>query len=229
MNQEKIGQFIAESRKKKRYTQEQLAEKLGVTNRSVSRWENGKNMPDVSLFMPLCQELDITVNELLEGELIEKEKIEKLSEENIIAYSKYLKSKSRAKLLALSFVMFCIVFVSLFSIVLGTNKTFTSTVYHSEFYDNINISIPRFSYYRSVNGVELHTVKLKTLKQIDEVDIFIESYLSGFEHIECEDKIYYYNSKADFTITQYMINNDGIGFINTIYIGYCDGRYPGDS
>ncbi len=84
MNQEKIGNFIQEARKKKKLTQQQLAEKLNVTDRSVSNWENGKNMPDLSLFKPICDELDITINELMSGEkLSESEYGEKL-EENII-------------------------------------------------------------------------------------------------------------------------------------------------
>ena len=54
MNQEMIGKFIAENRKNKKLTQSELAERLGVTDRAVSNWENGKNMPDLSLFKPLC-------------------------------------------------------------------------------------------------------------------------------------------------------------------------------
>lgn len=77
MNQEKIGKFIAELRKEHNLTQEQLAEILGVSNRSVSRWENGKNMPDVSLFIPICELFSISVNELIVGERIDKtEKVE---------------------------------------------------------------------------------------------------------------------------------------------------------
>ena len=70
MNTKKIGAFIAMNRKKKGYTQEQLAEKLGVTNKTISRWENGHYMPDLSLLEPLSKELDITLNELLAGEEI---------------------------------------------------------------------------------------------------------------------------------------------------------------
>ena len=68
MNQEKIGKYISKKRKELKITQEQLAEKLGVTDRSVSRWENGKSMPDVSLFKQLCEVLSITLDELLCGE-----------------------------------------------------------------------------------------------------------------------------------------------------------------
>lgn len=77
MNQEKIGLFIAECRKSKGYTQLQLAEKLGVTDRSISNWENGKCMPDLSLFKPLCEALDISIYELLSGERIEEDNIKK--------------------------------------------------------------------------------------------------------------------------------------------------------
>ncbi len=84
MNQEKIGKFIAECRKKKKLTQSELAESLGVTDRSVSNWENGKNMPDLSLFKPLCAKLDITINELLSGEKLNKDEYQDKFEENIV-------------------------------------------------------------------------------------------------------------------------------------------------
>ena len=70
MNQEKIGKFIAQRRKAAGLTQMQLAEKLGVTDRAVSKWETGKAMPDVSLMLTLCAELQISVNDLLHGEEI---------------------------------------------------------------------------------------------------------------------------------------------------------------
>ena len=68
MDQIKIGAFISELRKAKNLTQEQLAEMIGVTQKSVSRWETGKNMPDISLLQPLAAELGVSVAELLNGE-----------------------------------------------------------------------------------------------------------------------------------------------------------------
>lgn len=68
MNQEKIGRFIAENRKAKKLTQEELAEKLGITNKSISKWENGNCLPNTSQFKPLCEILDISINELFLGE-----------------------------------------------------------------------------------------------------------------------------------------------------------------
>jgi transcriptional regulator with XRE-family HTH domain len=84
MNQEKIGKFIAKCRKDKKMTQSELAEKLGVTDKSVGNWENGRNMPDLSLFKPMCDELGITINELLSGERLKKEEYQEKFEENII-------------------------------------------------------------------------------------------------------------------------------------------------
>ena len=84
MDQIKIGAFIAAARKEQHLTQEALAEALGVSNRSVSRWETGKNLPDVSLFTPLCEILGITVNELLQGERMEEAVIVQKAEETLL-------------------------------------------------------------------------------------------------------------------------------------------------
>lgn len=84
MNQEKIGKFISKCRKNKNLTQQELAEKLGVSDRTVGNWENGRNMPDLSLFKPLCDELDISINDLMSGERIKKEQYQEKLEENIV-------------------------------------------------------------------------------------------------------------------------------------------------
>ena len=84
MNQEKIGKFIASCRKKQKLTQEQLAEKLGITYKAVSKWETGKGLPDASIMKDLCNNLKITVNELLSGELINKEDYNKKAEEYML-------------------------------------------------------------------------------------------------------------------------------------------------
>ena len=95
MNQEKIGLFIAKLRKENNMTQQDLAEKLGVSDRTVGNWENGRNLPDVSLFKPLCNSLNITVNDLISGEIIDNNK-EKL-EENLINTIEYSNKKIEGK------------------------------------------------------------------------------------------------------------------------------------
>lgn len=70
MNQIQIGRFIAVSRKARNLTQRQLADKLGISDKTVSKWECGKGLPEVSLMLPLCASLGITVNDLLSGERV---------------------------------------------------------------------------------------------------------------------------------------------------------------
>ena len=103
MNQIKIGKFIAQKRKEKNLTQSELAEKLNVTDRSVSNWENGKCMPDISLFNPLCSILDITINEFLSGEEIENKDYQKKLEENIINTINYNNKKNLLPVILLIF------------------------------------------------------------------------------------------------------------------------------
>ena len=97
MNQEKIGKFIAECRRKKNMTQQELAEKLGVSDRTIGNWENGRNMPDLSLFKPLCDELDISLNDLMSGEVVKSKEYQEKLEENIINTIDYSNKKLENK------------------------------------------------------------------------------------------------------------------------------------
>ncbi len=83
MNQEKIGKLIVECRKEKKMTQVELADKLSVTDKSVSKWENGKCLPDVSLYKDLCNILGITLNEFFAGEKIKEEKFKEQADINL--------------------------------------------------------------------------------------------------------------------------------------------------
>ena len=84
MDQIKIGKFIADERKRKGYTQKQLSEKLEISDKTISKWERGNGFPEVSLLLPLCNELEITVNELLSGERVSEEEYLKKAEENMV-------------------------------------------------------------------------------------------------------------------------------------------------
>ncbi len=86
MNQEKIGKFIAECRKQKNMTQEQLGEILGVSSKSVSRWENGKTMPDYVMLDSLCNALGISINEFYYGEKMPEQDFKHLSEQHLRFY-----------------------------------------------------------------------------------------------------------------------------------------------
>lgn len=93
MDQIKIGRFIAERRKNKNLTQAQLAEKLNVTDRAVSKWERGRCLPDSSIMLDLCRELGISVNDLLYGEVITMENNNEKHEQQLL---ELLKQKEEA-------------------------------------------------------------------------------------------------------------------------------------
>ena len=88
MDQIKIGKFIAERRKEVNLTQSQLAEMLNITDRAISKWENGKCLPDSSIMLELCGILKITVNDLLSGEVVTMENYNKEMEKNLVEMTK---------------------------------------------------------------------------------------------------------------------------------------------
>ena len=104
MDMIKTGKFIAQCRKEKNLTQAQLAEKFGITDRAVSKWETGNSLPDASIMLELCELLSINVNELLKGERIAMENLSKESETNIIALKKENELQTK-KLLKLEWVL----------------------------------------------------------------------------------------------------------------------------
>lgn len=124
MNQEKIGKYIVECRKKKNMTQQELAEKLGVSDRTIGNWENGRNMPDLSLFKPLSEILGISIAELLDGGKIDKNNIAYKSEEILTNTINYQTEKIRKKE---NKYIFFICFLSLIIIIaLNVNTIFNN-------------------------------------------------------------------------------------------------------
>lgn len=120
MNQDKIGKFILKLRKEKNMTQQELADKLNVTDRAVSHWENGRSLPDVSLFKPLCEILGISVNELISGEKISKDKIIKKSDENILtSIKKNKEQKKKANIIIISLIA---IFVFIIACLISVNN-----------------------------------------------------------------------------------------------------------
>ena len=95
MDQVKIGKFIASCRKEVGLTQAVLAEKLGISDRAVSKWETGKSMPDSGIMLELCDLLKINVNELLSGEKIMTETYNRIAEENLLAMRREVEEKNR--------------------------------------------------------------------------------------------------------------------------------------
>ena len=104
MDQIKIGKFIATRRKENNLTQIQLAKKLNITDRAVSKWENGKAMPDSSIMLELCRELKINVNELLSGEVLRMDNYNENAEQNLLELKKQ-KEQADKKLLVWEIIL----------------------------------------------------------------------------------------------------------------------------
>ena len=123
MDQNNIGKFISVKRREKNLTQEQLAEKLGVSNKTISKWENGKCMPDYSVIELLCQELNISLAELLDGEEKEQNSIRVYDEEQVKSLLCKMQNMEKYYKYSLGVIMVVIGFMSviLSSLFGGTN------------------------------------------------------------------------------------------------------------
>ena len=130
MNQEKIGKFIAECRKTKNMTQQELAEKLNVSDRTVGNWENGRNMPDLSLFKPLCNELNISLNDLMSGEKVKEREYQEKLEENTINIIDYTNKKieNRNNFIGLIFITFGVL-ISITAIAIFPSESSWGSIY----------------------------------------------------------------------------------------------------
>lgn len=120
MDQIKIGKFIQERRKEKRLTQSELAEKLDVTDRAVSKWENGNCIPDASNIQELCKILNITINDLFSGCVVDMRDNEKKLEENLLEMIK-IKEKRDKELLILEIFIGVIVSIIMFLCIMITS------------------------------------------------------------------------------------------------------------
>ena len=114
MDQIKIGKFISTRRKEKQLTQQELAEKLNITNRAISKWENGFCLPDVGIMPELCKILDITINDLFSGETVDMKDNEKKLEENLLEMAR-IKEQQDKELLSLE--IFIGIIISVFSLI----------------------------------------------------------------------------------------------------------------
>ena len=205
MNQERIGKYIAKLRKGKKITQEELAEKLGVSSKSISRWETGRNMPDLSLITPLCKELGTTINELLSGEkLNEKEYQEKLAE-NIIKTIDFTDKKLRKTRrifysIIIIIVLFIITLITLFCIDVNRMRN-NEPVFFSTW---------GFKY---APAIDFHD---------EEIEIAIENYL--LEKSMSESK-HHENEKTFVSIRTYLIEEKNNHKLYNVYTWVLEETY----
>ncbi len=199
MNQEKIGKFIACCRKKKNITQQELAEKLGVSDRTIGNWENGRNMPDLSLFKPLCKELDITLNDLMSGEKVKEKEYQEKLEENIINTINYTNKKfeNRNNFIGLIFITFGIL-ISITAVAIFPSESSWGSIYSvlGAIMSLIGISkfTKRLSYYKRVLcNFGYFLIFILVLLTIDYIGVINIKQAPRFSIIKVtsEDTIYY--------------------------------------
>lgn len=118
MDQVKVGKFIKAMRKQNNLTQRELSEKLNVSDKTISKWETGNGLPEVSLMLPLCEILQISVNELLSGEKLDEKKYYIKAEENIMSLIKE-KQESKKKIIISAVVVFIVMLSSITIIILA--------------------------------------------------------------------------------------------------------------
>lgn len=193
MEQEKIGKFISVLRKEKKMTQMQLAEKLNITDRAVSKWERGKSMPDISIMLELCQILEISVNELLIGEKIEKEEIPKLSDTNLIKALTIVEEKEkkkRKKATIICAILFLILFITLVGIIIYNNAKFILD-YNSKLVScNVEDNALVYKDYRKIAGIpykiindDKNNVTYVFFQSIEFLNNYIKNYDDMYELI----------------------------------------------
>lgn len=141
MNQSKTGKFIAQLRKEKEITQKQLAEKLGVSDKAVSRWECGKGFPDVSLLLPICKIFEINANELLAGERLDEKEYHKKAEEHIVELVKKADYKKTVINILISILLFIIPFGFIF---LAAGKIIPTIIMPIVFFINLLLVVGNF-------------------------------------------------------------------------------------
>lgn len=171
MNQEKIGKFIALKRKEKNMTQEELAERLGVNNRTISRWENGNYMPDLSLLKILSEELGVSLNELLNGEETKgDDKVDKTLE-NTIAYSnEKIRKNKRSFLVVILFLIILIFLLLLFFFIRNYNSNLSYTFTGES--DNFSFDNGLVTFSKDKGYIQMSNFKIKDGFNTDKVSSF---------------------------------------------------------
>ena len=128
MDQIKTGKFIAAMRKEQKLTQRQLADILGISEKTVSKWECGNGMPEVSLMLPLCENLKINVNELLSGEKLTDDNYYQKAEENMMNLIREKEESKKKIILSLIITMMCISVMVVCVLLAGLTPSFSTTV-----------------------------------------------------------------------------------------------------
>ena len=218
MEKNKIGKFIANKRKEKGYTQIELGNILYVTDKAISKWERGVSLPDVTIINDLAKVLDVSVNDILNGEVSEN-KIDDVKEE-IERIKKDINKKNKNKLILIVCIFILIMIVGLFSNISFGYKNISVIYEHTNNKRIINIGIPRTSFMKKYND---KSYSFKNFRNKNILENEIKKYFKTLKYMSCNDTIYYYNEVDDYSITSYSVTNHIL--YNTISYTISDGDY----
>ena len=232
MNQEKIGKFILSLRKKKNMTQQELANKINVSDKTISKWENGRGMPDLSLIKPLCDELNITINELLSGETISKENYQEKFEENILNTINYtekeIKKNNKIYKIIISTIVTLILIIALMFFIdvkrMNQNKPVLFSTWGYEYTPSIKIK-----------EVEIYqTIKNYLIKKSDEEKhyenskSFVSMKIYLLKEDRNENKYYVYawvNTSSYYLENNILIKDSASSIPYKFIVKYDDDKY----
>ena len=219
MDNNKIGKFIASLRKEKGLTQQELGDKLFVTDKAVSKWERGLSLPDISLLKKLAEILDVDVIDILEGKKNSNKKIN--IEEELEKIKNNLNKKHKRKLFRIITIIVVLIFIIIYilfrNVYLGYN---IETLEYSHTNKNINLGIPKTSFMLKHND---RSYSFKNLRNSNIVENEVKKYLKTLKYLTCNDTIYYYNEEDNFSIINYSVDNHIL--YNTISYEIVDNDY----
>ena len=209
----KIGRFISECRKEKGLTQSQLAEKLNITDKAVSKWETGKGMPDVSIMIELCDILGISVNELLSGEKLSEENYREKANENIVSMIKVADKNRKTKNRLILIFAIIISVVLIFRVAIGIYESIEIGMEYDERIMQCEITENDITY--KVNGLSIINAEREIINTDSETLIFITNkiYLMNKirSHYETWDSMAKLNKGEDVSFSSSIsidINKD---------------------
>jgi len=215
MDNNKIGKYIASLRKEKNLTQQQLGDKLFVTDKAVSKWERGLSLPDITILEKLANELDTDIYSILQIEKKNNVDMEKILEEERRKLKKELNKKTFMYVLII--ILACC--IALFKLIpFGYNIEHTRYTHT----DNkvVNLGVPKFSFLMKNNE---NSYSYKNFRGPSVLKSELKSYLNTLNHITCNDTTYFYDADANVTFVDY--ESHGNVLYSTISYSIVNGNY----
>ena len=207
MKNNKIGLFIQELRKKKGLTQKELGDILYVTDKAVSKWERGLSLPDITILSKLADILEVTVEDLLNGEITKNKDIDinKKVEEIIYQIKERTKQKQKKIIIIISIILFLLIYIIFKNLFLGYTTKKINYSYQTNNNLEFNIGVPKLSFMMKNRD---YSYSYKNLRNHTVIEKELKDYLKTLDYLTCNDTIYYYNDKDNYSIIDYNVKNN---------------------